>query len=129
VVAVGVAVGVAVVVAVVVAVGVAVGVAVVVAVVVAVGVAVAVGVGVAVGVAVGVMTVKDIILAHLRKVGADGLCCDGCGCSIDDLAPCCEYAADVMTCEPARKAVATESGECWEIGDEIFVPMAQEDKK
>ena len=72
------------------------------------------------------MNVREIIITHLRAVGADGLCCDGCGCAIDDRAPCCEYAADVMICEPARKTVATEAGEYWEIGDEIFVPMEKE---
>ena len=72
------------------------------------------------------MTVRDIIIAHLRSIGADGLCCDGCGCGIDDLAPCCQYAADVMLCEPAKRSIATEDYAHWKTGDEIFVPMEKE---
>jgi hypothetical protein len=73
------------------------------------------------------MTVRDIIIAHLRVVGADGLCCDGCGCSTKDLAPCCEYETNILICVPAKSAVATEEGEFHAIGDEIFVPMEKED--
>ncbi len=75
------------------------------------------------------MTVRDIILAHLSAVGADGLCNYDCGCSIDDMGDCCEMS---MNCVPARKTIVKEgdimyeTGEA-EIGDEMFVPM--EEKK
>jgi hypothetical protein len=72
------------------------------------------------------MTVREIILAHLRQVGADGLCCEGCGCDIEELAPCCVY---TMACIPGKRVVATEAGDSHEIGDEIFVPMEKEDKE
>ena len=45
-------------------------------------------------------TVKNILVGYLVKHGYDGLCSDGCGCDIDDLAPCCEYFGD---CVPAFK--------------------------
>lgn len=45
-------------------------------------------------------TVKQILLDHLKSIGADGLCGEDCGCGIDNLAPsgdlCC------MDCVPAR---------------------------
>ncbi len=71
------------------------------------------------------MTVRDIILAHLRKVGADGLCNHDCGCSIEDMGDCCEPS---MTCVPARKTTVKEGDilhECGdaEIGDDMFVPI------
>ncbi len=34
------------------------------------------------------MTVKDMIITHLRKQGFDGLYTDDCGCSLEDLLPC-----------------------------------------
>jgi hypothetical protein len=78
------------------------------------------------------MTVRDIILAHLRKVGADGLCFDGCGCSVDDLMPCGGDTGGVRDCEPARKTIATAEHEDANIadeGEEIFIPMEKEDEK
>lgn len=34
------------------------------------------------------MTVREIVIAHLKALGYAGLYTDGCGCPIDDLAPC-----------------------------------------
>ena len=34
------------------------------------------------------MTVIEMITARLKAGGYDGLCYDGCGCLVDDLAPC-----------------------------------------
>ena len=46
------------------------------------------------------MTCKDIIIAKLKELGADGLCCEDCGCGIDDLFPCGE---DCLDCVPAKR--------------------------
>lgn len=50
-------------------------------------------------------TAKDILIAGLKAIGADGLHMsdgeDSCGCGIDDLAPCCSYILDC--CEPAKQ--------------------------
>lgn len=47
------------------------------------------------------MNVKEIVIAHLKSIGADGLCADECGCGLDDLMPCmCEGIED---CVPARR--------------------------
>jgi hypothetical protein len=46
------------------------------------------------------MTVKDIVLAHLKSIGADGLCGDDCGCGLKNLMWCDEAA--IRDCVPAR---------------------------
>ncbi len=71
------------------------------------------------------MTVREIIIAHLRQVGADGLCSDNCGCGIDDLMPCEGESVDggCRECIPAREAIANEAGEFHEVGDRIFIAM------
>ena len=66
------------------------------------------------------MNVKQIIIEHLKSIGADGLCTDDCGCGIDDLAPCEQWCPD---CVPARKTIADEAGEFHDIGDTIYVPL------
>lgn len=47
------------------------------------------------------MNVHDIIQAHLKEIGAEGLANgdEECGCDIDDLAPCGEAC---MGCVPAH---------------------------
>lgn len=45
-------------------------------------------------------TVKQILLDHLKAIGADGLCGEDCGCGIDDLAPFNELCW--KDCVPAR---------------------------
>jgi len=45
------------------------------------------------------MNVRQIVIAHLKAGGFDGLCCDGCGCGLDDLMPC---ETDGMKCVPAK---------------------------
>jgi len=43
------------------------------------------------------MTVEEIIKEYLTTNGYDGLCCEDCGCGIDDLAPCGWYAIRLCT--------------------------------
>lgn len=78
------------------------------------------------------MTIKDIIIEALKKMGADGLCNRDvrCGCSKDDLP--CEFDCDIWDCEPARRKIATaediDEESDYEIGAEIYVLM-EEPKK
>jgi hypothetical protein len=47
------------------------------------------------------MNVKEIIIAHLKAGGFDGLACDGCGCGIDDgLMDCVN---EYSLCQPAKR--------------------------
>jgi hypothetical protein len=46
------------------------------------------------------MNVREIVIAHLNAGGFDGLCCDGCGCGMDDLIPC---DGDAMKCVQAKR--------------------------
>jgi hypothetical protein len=68
------------------------------------------------------MNVQEILKNHLKSIGADGLCCDGCGCGIDDLIPC---GSDPSECKLAKKGIAEESGEFYEAGDDIFIEMKE----
>ena len=68
------------------------------------------------------MNVKEIVTKHLKDIGADGLCTQGCGCSVGDLMPC---VVPSFLCAPAKKVKATEPGDCHEIGDEIFIPIEE----
>lgn len=58
------------------------------------------------------MNVRDIIVARLKQLGADGLCCEDCGCGLDDIVPC---QSDPSLCVPAK---AVEEG-----GETIYVPV------
>lgn len=76
------------------------------------------------------MTVREIIISHLRSIGADGLCSYDCGCGFDDLMPCAgdSILGDCSQCVPARKSTAKRGdpnidwGE-YEEGDEIYEEM------
>jgi len=46
------------------------------------------------------MNVKEIIEKYLKDNKYEGLCCDGCGCGIDDIAPCC---SSITECIPAYR--------------------------
>lgn len=46
------------------------------------------------------MNTRQIIQQYLRANGFDGLAADGCGCGIDDLAPC---GGDITDCKPAKR--------------------------
>ncbi len=76
------------------------------------------------------MTIKDIIIAALESMGADGICNrdNQCGCDRYDLL--CEFPS--FDCEPAKRKIATaediDEESDYEVGDEIYVPM-EEPKK
>ena len=48
------------------------------------------------------MTVKEIIIKALRAGGFDGLCTEECGCTIEDMAPCC-MTENILSCIPGYK--------------------------
>lgn len=54
------------------------------------------------------MTVREIVVAHLKAGGFDGLAGEDCGCGLDDLMCCEEYR--IADCKPARKIVCKEDG-------------------
>ena len=72
------------------------------------------------------ITVRDILIERLLKMGADGLYRECCGCGIDDLAPC-EQGAQ-LDCVPARHIeVSPEShAEYKEYPNGYFVPLLPE---
>jgi hypothetical protein len=70
------------------------------------------------------MTVKEIVIAALKEMGADGLCCPGeCGCGLDDLMPCFDGACSV--CVPAKAVPVPE--ELQGDYDQYFEPMTDEE--
>lgn len=67
------------------------------------------------------MTVLEIIRDYLEENDFDGLAGDDCGCSIDDLVPCC---CEFEDCKPAYKAIAIESDTDYcsaEVDDVIYI--------
>ncbi len=56
------------------------------------------------------MNTKDIVTEWLYNNGFDGLYCEACGCSIDDLMPCGGQQSGIDTCKPGYKHVC--SGNC-----------------
>ena len=55
------------------------------------------------------MTVKEKIVEWLKGMGADGLCCEECGCGLDDLSPCgCD---SILECVPAKLDGENEDGD------------------
>lgn len=53
------------------------------------------------------MELLDMVKKYLVDNGLDGLCNDGCGCGLDDLAPCGDPEAD---CQAAVKLVCPKEG-------------------
>jgi hypothetical protein len=70
------------------------------------------------------MNVREILIAHLKAGGFDGLCCDGCGCGLDDLMPC---GIDAMECVPAKRhdCDGTCSGCCGDTGEDCYRTVEQ----
>lgn len=60
------------------------------------------------------MTVKDIVIFYLVKNGFDGLCCEDCGCELDDLMPCAgnDNWNSMDNCKPGYKVYC--DGNCEE---------------
>lgn len=49
-------------------------------------------------------TVQSIMKQWLIDNGYDGLCCDECGCGVDDLMPCSgDYGSGIDQCVPGFK--------------------------
>jgi hypothetical protein len=65
------------------------------------------------------LNVEQILKKWLKDNGYDGLYCSGCGCSINDLAPC--GMIYIMDCHPGYKGPGN-SQEGWDftIGPEDF---------
>lgn len=63
------------------------------------------------------MNAKQIIIEHLKSIGADGLCWLKCGCGVDNLITC---KADPSECAPAIAHIDNN-------GDDVFVPMEDKD--
>lgn len=55
------------------------------------------------------MNVREIVIAHLKDGGFDGLAGEDCGCGLDDLMPC-GWERDVSVCKPARKVNCKQDG-------------------
>lgn len=56
-------------------------------------------------------TVYNIIINYMKQNKYDGLCCDGCGCGIDDIAPCGEL-ENMLLCSFAYKITKETSKKC-----------------
>jgi len=73
------------------------------------------------------MNVCEIVEAHLKSIGADGLCCDGCGCGINSLFDCGMDGGDgVPDCVPARRVLCkdcTERCEHYDACGGCYKPM------
>jgi hypothetical protein len=67
-------------------------------------------------------TVKEIVIAALKEMGADGLCEGECGCGLGDLMPC-ETAP--IWCVPAKLAPVPD--EYNDEYDEWYAPMSDEE--
>jgi len=72
------------------------------------------------------ITLREVLIHHLRAMGADGLCNPyaECGCGLDDLAPLCEC-LNLDECIPARHvATSPESHAMYEEFPEgYYVPL------
>ena len=68
------------------------------------------------------MTIKEIITAHLKKIGAAGLCRDGCGCRLPNLMPCAGNMED--DCVPAvERGCGMDCVECG--GEGCMTPLVE----
>jgi hypothetical protein len=76
-------------------------------------------------------TVISIVYHYLKRNGYNGLCTEGCGCLLDDLAPCCD---DISHCIPGyaitkREAVRRGIGDENDRDDTIYVVPDKEWKQ
>lgn len=65
--------------------------------------------------------VREIVLSYLRANGYEGICCENCGCGIDNLM-WCDSPCDA--CRPAMSHIATEENADLygvDIGDTLYI--------
>jgi hypothetical protein len=67
-------------------------------------------------------TVKEIVIAALKEMGADGLCEGECGCGLDNLMPC---ETVPIWCVPAKKVPVPAAHK--DEYDEWYAPMTDEE--
>ena len=78
------------------------------------------------------MNVIQILSDSLKLMGADGLCTDedteGCGCGIDDIAPCGEW---IGQCVPAKKikSGADDYERYGQVSGYMYVPIDTDQTK
>lgn len=58
------------------------------------------------------MNLKQIVATELKRIGADGLCNEDCGCSLNDFMPC---NTPLPNCVPAKKKDVCQGGWIMEI--------------
>jgi len=63
------------------------------------------------------MNVNEIVKSHLAQNGYDGLCTEGCGCIISDLAPCLRDGIP-MECKPGYLHTHTKKIGAWIIASD-----------
>ena len=67
------------------------------------------------------MTAKSLLTEALKRIGATGLCRDGCGCEMPDLMPC---ESDPSMCVPAlRRKCAPDCDHCDGAGCMVPLPV------
>ena len=73
------------------------------------------------------MTVKELVKEHLEKNGYDGLCCECCGCGLNDFMTCASFAFEGVPacCTPAYKHLV-KNGELNDIVYSTEKPETQE---
>jgi hypothetical protein len=62
------------------------------------------------------MTTREMIAEWLRAHGYDGLCCDECGCLVDNIAPC-ELWGNAFECKPGYRCPCDCGEHDWHVGE------------
>jgi len=69
------------------------------------------------------MKAIEIINEHLKANGYDGLCTEGCGCEVGDLAPC---GLNLSDCESAFKHTDPSNPTFWVMTPKNQPPTAEQ---